>query len=199
MPGVRLDMGERWEIRRGLVGGRSLRAIAVVLGRPVSTVSREVDRNGGRGAYRARAAQAQAEERAKRPKVGRFAEDAELAAEVEVLLAARWSPQQVARRLRKDHPGDQRWVVSAQTIYRSLFVQGRGGLRAELRASLRGKRARRRPAQDGRGRLPGMVLISERPAEAEDRAVPGHWEGDLVIGKNGTSAVATPAAAAPAT
>ncbi len=192
---LRLSLGEREEISRGLVAGLSLRAIAAGLGRAPSTVSREVASAGGGGVYRAWHAERLAAGRARRPKPRKLALNAPLRARVEALLALRWSPQQIAARLRHDHPDQPEMWVSHETIYQSLFVQGRGALRAELARCLRTGRAKRRPLRRGqaaiRGRIPGMVLISERPAEVEDRAVPGHWEGDLVMGRDNGSAIAT--------
>jgi IS30 family transposase len=190
---LRLSGAEREEISRGLRGGDSLRRIAVGLGRSPSTVSREVAANGGRRRYRAYLAEERAFGRARRPRRARLARNHRLRREVERLLVARWSPQQIAWQLRHDHPDDQEMWVSHETIYQSLFVQGRGALRAELTRCLRTGRARRRPAGRARpsGELPDMVLLSERPAEVEDRAVPGHWEGDLIIGKGAHSAIGT--------
>jgi IS30 family transposase len=193
MPGRRLSLEERWEIRRGLVRGESLRAIGVVVDRPVSTVAREVARNGGRRSYNPLRAQGRARRLAERPKPFKLAGNGPLARAVAERLRQRWSPEQISRRLRRDHPEDPRWCVSPEAIYQSLFVQGRGGLNPELAAALRSGRARRRsrPARDGRGQLRDMVLISERPPEAEDRAVPGHWEGDLILGADRRSAIVT--------
>jgi IS30 family transposase len=190
---LRLSSAEREEISRGLRAGVSLRRIAAGLGRAPSTVSREVRSNGGRRRYRAWAAEERAFRCARRPKPAKLAGNRRLRHAVERLLLDRWSPQQIAWQLRQDHPDDQEMWVSHETIYQSLFVQGRGALRAELHRCLRTGRARRRPA--GRGRpyaeLRDMVLLSERPAEVEDRAVPGHWEGDLIIGKGTRSAIGT--------
>ncbi len=190
---LRLSGAEREEISRGLRGGDSLRRIAVGLGRSPSTVSREVAANGGRRRYRAYLAQERAFGRARRPRRAKLARSPRLRRAVERLLVLRWSPQQIAWQLRHDHPDDQEMWVSHETIYQSLFVQGRGALRAELTRCLRTGRARRRPAGRARpsGELPDMVLLSERPAEVEDRAVPGHWEGDLIIGKGTHSAIGT--------
>jgi transposase, IS30 family len=190
---LRLSLSEREEISRSLLAGEPSRHIAARLRRSPSTVSREVAFNGGRSRYRAWRAEAAAERRARRPKVAKLARSPRLRAEVERLLDERWSPQQIARRLRMDHPDDGEMRVSHETIYASLFVQARGALRKELTACLRSGRTRRR--SQGRtergGHLSDMVLISERPAEVEDRAVPGHWEGDLIIGKHGRSAIGT--------
>jgi len=190
---LRLSVAEREEISRGLGAGESLRGIARCLGRDPSTVSREVAANGGRDPYRAVAAERRALQRAGRPKASKLASNPRLRAEVERLLTKRWSPQQIAARLARDHPYDQEMRVSHETIYRSLFVQGRGALRAELSSCLRTGRAQRRPQgrTQLRGRLKDMVMISSRPPEAKDRAVPGHWEGDLLLGKAGRSAIGT--------
>jgi IS30 family transposase len=189
---LRLSIAEREEISRGLRGGESLRRIASSLGRPTSTVSREVAANGGRRRYRAHLAEARAGARARRPRRAKLARNRPLRRVVERLLEARWSPQQIAWQLRQDHPHEPEMWVSHETIYQSLFVQGRGALRAELTRCLRTGRARRRPFNRVRGgEIPDMVLISERPAEIEDRAVPGHWEGDLIIGQANRSAIGT--------
>jgi len=190
---LRLRPSEREEISRGLGAGLSLREIAAGLGRAPSTVSREVTRNGGRAGYRAVRAGTAARTRARRPKAAKLARNARLRAEVERLLERRWSPRQIAHRLAVEHPDDREMRVAHETIYQALFVQGRGALRRELAACLRTGRARRRaqaPAS-GAGRMAGMVLISERPAEVADRAVPGHWEGDLLVGRGNRSAIAT--------
>ena len=190
---LRLSSAEREDISRGLLTGQSLRAIARSLGRSPSTVSREVAANGGRRRYRAWRAEAAAFDHARRPRVAKLARNRRLRRTVERLLEARWSPQQIAHRLRQDHPDDEEMWVSHETIYQSLFVQTRGALRAELRRCLRSGRAHRRPASrvKPRGQLANMVLISERPAEVEDRAVAGHWEGDLIIGQLNRSAIGT--------
>ena len=189
---VRLSLAEREEISLGLRGGDALHAIGKRLGRATSTISREVAGNGGRSHYRAVRAHHRAYERARRPKTAKLVAGP-LAAQVESWLEEWWSPEEIARRLRLEFPDDPTMHVSHETIYQSLFVQGRGELRRELSRCLRTGRAQRRPKGRtvGRGQIPDMVMISERPAEAEDRAVPGHWEGDLIIGKNGGSAVGT--------
>jgi IS30 family transposase len=188
----RLSIAEREEISRGLRGGESLRRIARSLGRSTSTVSREVAGNGGLRRYRAHLAEARAGARGRRPRRAKLACNRPLRLIVERLLEARWSPQQIAWQLRQDHPHEPEMRVSHETIYQSLFVQGRGALRAELTRCLRTGRARRRPFNRVRGgELADMVLLSERPAEVEDRAVPGHWEGDLIIGKANRSAIGT--------
>jgi transposase, IS30 family len=190
---LRLSLREREEISLGLSGGESLRSIGRRLARAPSTISREVSWSGARGSYRAWRADEQAIERGRRPKRCKLAGDARLRSEVERGLRARWSPQQIAARLVADYPDDVSMRVSHETIYRTLFVQGRGALRKELTVCLRSGRAQRRPRlrleRSGAGRLRDVVLISERPAEVEDRAVPGHWEGDLLIGKEGRSAM----------
>ena len=190
---LRLSPGEREEISRGLLAGASCRAIAAGLGRAPSTVSREVAGAGGGRRYRAWSADAAAVRRARRPKPAKLARCHRLRAAVERLLDQRWSPEQIAHRLVRDYPGDEEMRVSHETIYRSVFVQARGALRHELTRSLRTGRTRRRPQGrlHRRGELRDMVLISERPAEAADRAVPGHWEGDLIVGQGGQSAIGT--------
>jgi IS30 family transposase len=189
----RLSMIDREEIRAGLVRGETLSAIAATVGRVVSTVSREVANNGGRRAYRAVAAHRRAAECARRPKQRKLDNCPVLVSQVEEWLIELWSPEQIARRLRYEFPGDPMMQVSHETIYKSLFVQGRGALRRELTACLRSGRVVRRPRRsvERRGRLTDMVMISARPAEVEDRAVPGHWEGDLIVGPKTRSAVGT--------
>ena len=183
----RLSLEEREEISRGLAAGLSLRAIAAGLGRSPSTVSREVAGNGGRRRYRAATANQLAWARATRPKACKLAQNPGLAGIVTEKLQRRWSPQQIAGWLKLTYPDDPGMHVSHESIYRTLFVQSRGALRKELTAYLRTGRVIRRShgmrLPDGRGARPGIVNISERPAEAEDRAVPGHWEGDLVFGR----------------
>ena len=188
----RLTLADREEITLGLHAGQSFTAIAARLGKAVSTVSREVAATGGRAGYRAWRAHQRAREQARRPKPCKLARP-ELAAQVTSWLAEWWSPVQIAARLRIEHPHDPMMRVSHETIYQALYVQGRGELRRELARCLRSGRARRRPrGRDGRsGHIKDMVMISERPAEAGDRAVPGHWEGDLIIGKDCRSAVGT--------
>ena len=192
---LRLSLAEREEISRGLRAGESLRHIGRRLRRAASTVSREVAHHGGRPTYRAWHAERTAARQARRPKPAKLAANPRLRATVEGRLAKRWSPAQIAARLRQDHPHAPEMWVSAETIYSSLFVQGRGALRAELTRCLRSGRARRRPRGRGwvagRGQLRDMVLISQRPAEVADRAVPGHWEGDLLVGRGQRSAIAT--------
>jgi IS30 family transposase len=188
----RLSLADREEISRGLSVGEPLRAVARRLGRAPSTISREVKANGGRSHYRAVRAHHGAYERARRPKTTKLLAGP-LCAQVTTWLEQWWSPEEISRRLRIEFPDDETMHVSHETIYQSLFVQGRGELRRELSRCLRTGRAERRPQgrPERRGQIPDMVMISERPAEVADRAVPGHWEGDLIIGKNNGSAVGT--------
>lgn len=192
---LRLSPADREELSRGLVAGDSLRQIAGRVGRSASTLSREVERNGGRTAYRAYHAEQSAVRRARRPKPAKLALHSRLRREVERRLLERWSPQQIAARLVFDYPDDATMRVSHETIYRTLFVQARGALRKELTACLRTQRTQRRSHKrtehSGTGRIRDMVRISERPSEVEDRAIPGHWEGDLLMGKSGKSAIGT--------
>jgi IS30 family transposase len=193
--GRRLSPGQREEIAVGLAAGESMAAIGRRIGRPACTVSREVARHGGRRGYRAGRAHFEAQLAARRPKPAKLAGCPRLRAQVEQWLQLRWSPQQISARLAREFPGDPEMRVSHETIYQSLFVQSRGALRKELARCLRTGRAVRRPRarrrQDRRGKIPAMVLISDRPAEAADRAVPGHWEGDLIEGKGHQSAIGT--------
>jgi IS30 family transposase len=182
-----LSSVEREDISRGLAAGQSLRAIARGLSRSPSTVCREVGRNGGRRSYRASRAEVAAWARARRPKLCKLATNPRLRDVVEDKLALDWSPEQVARWLRRAFPDEGEMRVSHETIYLSLFVQARGALRKQLTQHLRtGRVVRRSKAHTarghGRGQIVGAATISERPAEANDRAVPGHWEGDLLIG-----------------
>jgi IS30 family transposase len=192
-----LQAWEREEIAVGLALRLSCRQIAARLGpgRSAATVSREVRRNRVRGVYRAHLAQRDAEERARRPKAAKLAVNGELREWVAGKLEKNWSPEQVSVRLKAAFPGRAEMRVSAETIYQSIYVQGRGALRRDLAARLRTGRALRKPrrAEGGgrRGKIPAMVMISDRPAEAADRAVPGHWEGDLIIGRAGKSAIGT--------
>lgn len=220
-----LSLAEREEIAVGWAEGLSRAEIARRIGRHPATVGRELVRNQtvrrprrqprpdgqrhrpGRvpGApprpqherlrYRAVLAQAKAEQRARRPKPGKLATHPLLQARVQAWLGRRWSPQQIAAMLRREFPDQPEMQVSHETIYRALYVQGRGELRRELTRCLRTGRALRRPRrmpdQRGRRQIPDMILISQRPAEVADRAVPGHWEGDLIIGKDGGSAIGT--------
>lgn len=210
-----LCLDERVEIHVGVKAGESIRSIGRRLERPASTIMREINRNAFcYGRYRARyrfgadwhggwdptprysatAAQARAEVRARRPKPGKLAVDEKLRDEVQTRLEDNSSPEQIARRLVLDFPDDAEMRVSHETIYRSIYVQGRGSLRRELHQCLRTGRAVRRPqrrAEVRRTRIRDMVNISERPAEVADRAVPGHWEGDLIVGAEGKSAIGT--------
>jgi IS30 family transposase len=190
-----LSVEEREEIAVGLAAGDSQRAIAERLGRSPSTISREVRRNSrGRRQYRALAAQGQAQHRAARPKTAKLAGNGELRGLVQARLTQKWSPEQISVMLRREFGGRPEMQVSHETIYQSIYVQGRGALRRELAACLRTGRALRKPRRkDGerRGKIPGMVMISERPAEVQDRAVPGHWEGDLIAGAGNKSAIGT--------
>jgi transposase, IS30 family len=191
---ARLSAADREEIRSGLDAGDSFRAIAGRLGRAPSTVSREVKANGGRRNYAGWRAHRRACDLARRPKVAKLAGCEPLRVQVETWLEDElWSPTQISAQLRIDFPDDPMMRVSPETIYQSLYVQGRGALRKELTACLRTGRAirRNRSRINRKGGIPDMVNISERPAEVEDRAVPGHWEGDLIIGKDSASAVGT--------
>ena len=189
----RLSCAEREEVSRGLLVGLSFRRIAKKLGRSPSTISREVKANGKRDVYRAFEAERTAEVRNRRPRARKLDASAPLRKEVERRLLQRWSPQQIAARLFFDYPSDMSMRVSHETIYQSLFVQGRGALRKELTSYLRSGRTRRKPQgrSSPKGRMCDMVMIADRPVQASDRAVPGHWEGDLIIGKNGKSAIGT--------
>jgi len=186
-----LSLVEREEISRGVAAGESLRVLARRLGRAPSTLSREVARNGGRGRYRAHRADRAAWQRARRAKPCKLVENSALRGVVEELLADRWSPQQIAGWLERTYPGDEEMRVSHETIYLTLFIQARGGLKRELTQHLRTRRANRRPKgarpPSGKGQIVDPVMISERPADVEDRAVPGHWEGDLIMGKRQTA------------
>lgn len=190
-----LSLAEREEISRGLVAGHSIRSIARLLRRAPSTISREIDRNGGPSGYRASLAEQAAWDRALRPKPCKLAENRSLAHLVADKLRRQWSPEQIAGWLKCAYPGNEGYQVSHETIYRTLFIQARGALKKELLAHLRRTRAMRRSRHhtqktDNHGRIVGAVSISERPATAEDRAVPGHWEGDLLFG-SGNSQIAT--------
>jgi len=184
---LRLSLTEREEISRGLAGGESIRAIARRLARSPSTVSREVAANGGRRRYRACGADKAAVRRARRPKRSKLASCDRLRTVVEAQLELRWSPQQISGWLVEEFPDDPEMRVSHETIYVSLFVQARGALRKELTRYLRSGHTTRRPrghtVMNGQGQLRGTLNIRERPADAGDRAVPGHWEGDLLMGK----------------
>jgi IS30 family transposase len=189
----RLSLDERVQIRLGLERDESVRAIARRLDRHPSTVSREVNANRGAANYDPLKAHRRAHHRARRPKATKLAAHPVLCARVVADLNDLLSPQQIATRLRTEFPGDQTMQISHETIYKSIYVQGRGELRRELARCLRTGRAKRvaRGRIENRGRLKDMVMISERPAEVEDRAVPGHWEGDLLLGKDGKSAIGT--------
>jgi IS30 family transposase len=215
----RLSADEREQIMIGSAQGESIRSIADRLGRAPSTIMREIANNGvarnrtgryralhrfganrggwdAKSGYSARIAQRRSEDRARRPKAGKLAHCPALRDKVQALLTKKYSPEQIAGQLAKTYPDRPEMQVSHETIYKALYVQGRGELRRELAKCLRTGRALRKPrrrtrAGDGRGRIPGMVNISERPAEAVDRAVPGHWEGDLIIGKDQASQIGT--------
>ena len=187
-----LTIDEREQILLGINRGDTFTAIAGQLGRTVSTISREVKRGGGRCEYSAWRAHERARQQTRRPKPFKL-RPGRLLEEVASRLEQLWSPDEIAVRLRLDHADDPQMRVSHETIYQSLFVQGRGELRRELARCLRSGRTARKPrgAIEGRGRIPGMVMLSQRPAEADDRAVPGHWEGDLILGQGSRSAVGT--------
>ena len=190
-----LTLAEREEISRGIVADRSIRSIAADLGRAPSTISRELRRNGGRRRYRASRADKAAWDRARRPKRCKLASNRALAHVVAQKLRARWAPDQIAGWLKRSHPDDENMQVSHETIYKTLFIQARGALKKELQQHLRKTRAIRRSRHktlkgEGLGQITNTVSIRERPAEAEDRAVPGHWEGDLLFGSN-NSQIAT--------
>ena len=184
-----LSLAEREEISRGIAAGRTLRSIALRLGRSPSTIGRELTRNGGRGGYRAHQADQAAWGRARRPKVCKLASHPALARRVAGQLQRLWAPQQIAGWLKRRYPDDENLWVSHETIYKTLFIQARGALKKELLAHLRRQRVIRYPrghSHKGRkqGRIIDAVSIRERPPEAKDRAVPGHWEGDLIMGAN---------------
>jgi IS30 family transposase len=190
-----LTLAEREEISRGMVAGQSLRCIALSLDRAPSTVSREIHRNGGRRHYRASKADQAAWDRARRPKTCKLVENRALARIVAKKLRGLWSPEQIAGWLQYTYPDDENFQVSHETIYRSLFIQARGALKKELLQHLRRTRAMRRGRSHTQktathGRIKDTVSIRERPASVEDRAVPGHWEGDLIIGSH-NSQIAT--------
>lgn len=190
-----LSLAEREEISRGVVAGHSIRSIAASLKRAPSTVSREIRRNEGRDGYRASHADQAAWDRACRPKPCKLAQHPSLALRVADKLQQHWSPEQIAGWLARTYPKDRNGQVSHETIYRTLYIQSRGALKKELLAHLRRTRAMRRSRHhtqktDNHGRITNTVSISERPASAEDRAIPGHWEGDLLFG-NRSSQIAT--------
>jgi len=187
---LRLSLTEREEISRGLAAGESSRCIAAGLGRAASTVSREVASNGGRSKYRATTAHRTSRHRARRPKPAKLAANHRLREVVEEKLELWWAPRQISDWLADTYPDNEEMWVSHETIYQSLFIQGKGALRKELWRCLRTGRATRRPQgrpASTKGQIRDMVMISERPAEIEDRAVPGHWEGDLLMGKRQTA------------
>ena len=184
-----LTLSEREEISRGIAAQLSMREIASQLGRSPSTVSREINRNGGYHQYRANAAEDAAWERALRPKVCKLAGNYRLIRLIENKLRLHWSPQQIAGWAKREYPEDERYHVSHETIYKSLYIQARGVLKKELIQYLKTQRIMRRAKTSslkgqGLGTIPDAVSISERPASVEDRAVPGHWEGDLIAGTN---------------
>ena len=184
-----LTLAEREEISRGVVAGQSFQSIAASLGRAPSTISREIKRNGSRRHYRANKADQAAWDRAHRPKTCKLVENRALARIVASKLKQRWSPEQIAGWLKKTYPEDENYQVSHEIIYRSLYVQARGALKKELIKHLRTRRSIRQSRHgnssgEGQGQIKDMVSISERPAAVEDRALPGHWEGDLIVGSN---------------
>jgi len=190
-----LTLAEREEISRGVVAGQSLRWIAASLGRAASTVSREVKRNGGRRGYRASGADQASWDRAHRAKTCKLVQNRALARIVASKLQLQWAPRQIAGWLKRTYPDDENFRVSHETIYKSLFIQARGALKKELLQHLRKTRTMRRSRHktlkgEGLGQITNAVSIRERPAEVEDRAVPGHWEGDLIMGSN-NSQIAT--------
>jgi IS30 family transposase len=190
-----LTLAEREEISRAVVAGQSIRSIARSIGRAPSTISREIKRNGGEDSYRATQADQSAWDRARRPKPCKLAENRRLSNIVASKLQLQWSPEQIAGWLKQTYAGDEEYQVSHETIYRTLYVQARGALKKELLAHLRRTRAMRRSRHhtqktDNHGRIVDAISISERPATAEDRAIPGHWEGDLLFGSH-NSQIAT--------
>jgi len=190
---IALSLQEREEISRGLAAGDSLRTIAARIGRSPSTVSREVTRNHGRQSYRAGSAEQAAMSRGRRPKPAKLRSCEPLRVEVMARLEAYWSPEQISRFLKEEYPGQPKMQVSPETIYLSLYVQGRGALRKELTKHLRRRHQIRQPQKreaTNRGKIKDMINISQRPAEAADRAVPGHWESDLLFGTR-TTAIGT--------
>ena len=196
-PRLRLSFEERCRIEALKAAGLSQAEIARRLDRDPGTISRELRRNGtvrAAGAYQASNAQAKADQRARRPKAAKLATNLRLRQEVQTRLRTNHSPEQIAKRLREDFPDDAEMQVSHETIYQALYIQGRGALKRELIKHLRTGRSLRKPRRasgERRSRIAGMISISERPAEVEDRAVPGHWEGDLILGKDNGSAIGT--------
>ncbi len=190
---LRLSLVEREEIRAGIAAGDSFRAIARRIGRAPSSVSREVGGVWGRSRYRATRADDRACLAALRPKRAKLASNPRLRRAVSAMLERRFSPQQISATLKLEHPDDPEMRIAAETIYQSLYVQSRGRLRKDLTGYLRSGRSRRKPRRgpSGQGRIPDMISISERPAEVQDRAVPGHWEGDLIVGKANRSFIGT--------
>lgn len=184
-----LSLSEREEISRGLACGLSMRKIADVLNRSPSTISREIRRHGGISKYRAATADEKTWQSAKRPKLCHLAKCSKLKRTVAKKLMLKWSPEQIAGWLKTKYPDDKTMQVSHETIYRSLFIQARGVLKKELQAHLRSGRVMRQSKQNNtkgvtRGQIKDAVSIHDRPAEVEDRAIPGHWEGDLISGSN---------------
>ena len=189
---LRLSLSEREEIRAGIAAGDSFRVIARRIGRAPSTVSREVGGVVGRAGYRATRADDRACEAALRPKPAKLVCNPRLRAAVVAMLERRFSPRQISARLRREYPDDQEMRIAPETIYQSLYVQSRGRLRKDLARCLRSGRTRRKPRSSPAGnRIRDMVSISQRPPEVSDRAVPGHWEGDLIVGKANRSFIAT--------
>jgi IS30 family transposase len=186
-----LSQTEREEISRGIATQLSMRTIAVLLSRSPSTISREINRNGGYDHYRAVQAEQEAWKRTKRPKLCKLISNKQLSQIVAKKLRRQWSPQQIAGWLKRAYPGDEDYQVSHETIYRTLFIQTRGALKKELQQCLRTKRIMRRSKhsslkRQGLGKIVNAISISKRPASVEDRAIPGHWEGDLIQGTNNT-------------
>jgi IS30 family transposase len=190
---LRLSLVEREEIRAGIAAGESFHAIARRIGRAVSTVSREVGGVRGRRSYRATRADDRACLRALRPKCSKLASNPRLRRAVVAMLERRFSPQQISATLKLTYPSDEEMRIAPETIYQSLYVQSRGRFRKDLARYLRSGRTKRKPRRGptGQGRIPDMISISERPAEVKDRAVPGHWEGDLIVGKANRSFIGT--------
>jgi transposase, IS30 family len=189
-----LTFAEREEIALGRAAGQTMTAIAARLGRPTSAVSRELARYQGAAPYKASVAQRDADERARRPQTGKLAGHPRLRTWVQESLEKEWSPEQIAGRLVEHFPDDESMRISHEAIYQALYVQGRGALRRELTVALRTGRTLRKPrrrADVHHSPITDKVMISERPAEVEDRAVPGHWEGDLILGTEGRSAIGT--------